>query len=417
MGQPRVCWRRRVGHACYRRPMANVGLVLSGGGARAAYQVGALRGLAAILRGWDTPFNIVTGLSAGAINGAAIGASADSFTAGVEALTETWMALTPESVYRTDTTSLTALGVRWLKDLTTGGVLGRSRANHLLDTSPLRELLTDKIDLGRAARHVQSGVLRGLAFSATNYLTGTTITFYDGAPELQPWVRYDRVAFRETLTTDHVMASAAIPVFFPPVMIDGKPFGDGGVRMTTPVSPAIHLGAEKIVAIGIRYARSHEQTLALNRDTRGDRVSAAQIAGVLLNALFLDSLDNDLERLQRINRTLSFVPEGVRKDALLRPIPALLLRPSEDLGRLAADEYERFPAMLRHLLRGVGGTGQKGWDLLSYLAFQPGYVGKLIELGENDTLARRAEIEAFFGAPPPPAGGRGAQGSAARAAS
>lgn len=379
--------------------MAHVGLVLSGGGARAAYQVGALRAIAEILSGVRTPFSIVTGLSAGAINGAAIGSGADDFARTVDALTETWLELTPESVYRTDTPSLAALGVRWLKDLTTGGVLGRSRSNHLLDTAPLRELLTHKIDLPRASRLVQRGVLRGLAFSATNYLTGTTITFYDGAPELKPWVRYDRVAFRETLTIDHVLASAAIPVFFPPVPIDGKPFGDGGIRMTTPVSPAIHLGAEKVLAIGIRYARTHEQTFELNRDTRAERVNAAQIAGVLLNALFLDSLDNDLERLNRINRTLGFVPESARREHpdMLRTIPALLLRPSQDLGRLAADEYDRFPVMLRHLLRGVGGTGQSGWDLLSYLAFQPGYVGKLIELGRSDTLARRAEIEAFFG--------------------
>lgn len=379
--------------------MAHVGLVLSGGGARAAYQVGALRALAEIVGGRATPFSIIAGLSAGAINGAAIASGADAFATATEQLTETWMGLTPETVYRTDTTSLAGLGVRWLKDLTTGGVLGRSRANHLLDTSPLRELLTRTLDLDRAALHVQSGLLRGLAVSATNYLTGTTVTFYDGSKELAPWVRNDRVAFHQTLTIDHVMASAAIPVFFPPVSIDGKPFGDGGVRMTTPISPAIHLGADKILGIGIRYARTRDQTLALNRDVRSERVSAAQVAGVLLNALFLDSLDNDMERLQRINRTLSYVPEGARRDSpdLLRQIPALLLRPSQDLGRLAADEYERFPAMLRHLLRGVGASGQSGWDLLSYLAFQPGYVGKLIDLGHADTLERRAEIEAFFG--------------------
>src|SRR6185503_12630912 len=246
--------------------------------------------------------------------------------------------------------------------------LGRSRANHLLDTAPLRELLDAKLDLARAATHVRSGALRALAFSATNYLTGTTVTFYDGAPELKPWARHDRIALRETLSIDHVMASAAIPVFFPPVFIDGKPFGDGGVRMTTPVSPAVHLGADKILGISIRYARSQEQTIAINRDTRRENVSAAQIAGVLLNALFLDSLDNDVDRLQRVNRTLSFVPDDARREHpdLLRRIPGLLLRPSQDLGQLAADEYVRFPAMLRHLLRGIGATGQSGWDLLSY---------------------------------------------------
>jgi NTE family protein len=199
------------------------------------------------------------------------------------------------------------------------------------------------------------------------------------------------------------MASAAIPIFFPPVSIDGKPFGDGGIRMTAPISPAIHLGADKIVTIGIRYFRSREKIVELNRETQADHVSVAKIGGVLLNALFLGSLDNDLERLFRINRTLGLIPDDVRRQHpdLLRPIPALSLRPSRDLGRLAESEYERFPAMLKHLLRGIGASGESGWDLLSYLAFQPGYVGKLIDLGYSDTLARRAEIESFFAAPHP----------------
>lgn len=379
--------------------MPNVGLVLSGGGARAAYQVGALRALAEMLDVVKSPFNILAGLSAGAINCAALGAGAEAFKETVAHLTDTWMSLTPDAVYRTDAAKLTSLGARWFKDLTTGGVLGASRANYLLDTQPLRELLTREIDLSQVQGHFDSGVLRGLAMSTTNYLTGTTVTFYDGAPDLKPWTRHDRIAFRERLSIDHVMASAAIPIFFPPVSIDGKLFGDGGVRMTTPVSPAVHLGSDKILAIGIRYFRTPEQTIALNRDMRAQSVSVARISGVLLNSLFLDSLDNDVERLQRINRTLSFIPDEVRRKNpdFLRTIPALVLRPSKDLGRLAADQYDKFPAMLRHLLRGIGATGDSGWDLLSYVAFQPGYVGKLIDLGYEDTRARRAEIETFFG--------------------
>ena len=392
-----------------------VGLVLSGGGARAAYQVGALRALAEIVGSTTSPFGVLAGLSAGAINSAAIAAGSDDFVRAAQGLTETWMSLTPEAVYRTDTLKLASIGARWIKDLTTGGVLGKSRSNYLLDTSPLRELLLRKIDLSLASQHLRSGRLHGLALSATNYLSGTTVTFFDGAPELQPWVRQDRIALRETLTIDHVMASAAIPLFFPPVSIDGQPFGDGGVRMTTPISPAVHLGADKILAIGIRYPRTIEQCVELNREARAGEISVAQIGGVLLNALFLDSLDNDLARLQRINRTLGLIPEGARRDDpdLLRRIPALLLRPSHDLGQMAADEYDRFPATLRHLLRGIGATGESGWDLLSYLAFQPAYVGKLIDLGHSDTLARRAEIEAFFEAP---ADGASASGFAAASA-
>jgi len=373
--------------------------VLSGGGARAAYQVGVLRALVEILGApQESPFSIITGLSAGAVNCAAIAAGAADFAGAVQRLTDTWMSLTPDAVYRTDAPRLTTLGLRWLKDVTTGGVLGESRAQYLLDTAPLRELLEKKIDLSRLQTHFDAGTLRGVALSATNYLTGTTVTFFDGVSSLTPWARYNRISEREPLTIEHVMASTAIPIFFPPISIEGRVFGDGGIRMTAPLSPAIHLGADRVLAIGIRYFRTTENIVALNRETRADGVSIAQIGGVLLNALFLDSLDNDLERLQRINRTLSLIPEQVRTTHpdSLRAIPALVLRPSRDLGRLAADQYEKFPAMLRHLLRGIGATGDSGWDLLSYVAFQPEYVGKLIELGFADTLAHRAEIETFF---------------------
>ncbi|HEX6244897.1 MAG TPA: patatin-like phospholipase family protein [Polyangiales bacterium] len=375
---------------------------MSGGGARAAYQVGAVRAILDICGRDSHPFDVYAGLSAGAINSATLASRADNFADAVEMLTNTWSSLTPDQVYRTEPRKFAGIGLRWFKDLTLGGAIGVGHANHLLDTAPLRELLGRRLDLSGIPGHVRSGALRGVAVSATNYLTGTIVSFFDGRPEIKPWVRYDRIAFRETLTLDHVMASAAIPMFFPPVSIEGRLFGDGGVRMTTPVSPVIHLGAEKILAIGIRYARSTEQTLQLNREMCAESVSIAQIGGVLLNALFLDSLDNDLERLQRINRTLSFVPEEMRTKHpdSLRRIPALSLRPSKDLGRLAADEYKRFPSTLRYLLRGIGATGDSGWDLLSYLAFQPGYVARLIELGYDDTMARRRELEAFFEAGP-----------------
>jgi NTE family protein len=381
--------------------MPNVGLVLSGGGARAGYQVGVLRALSELLRTKTTPFNILAGLSAGAINSMTLASRADDFPGAVGHLMDTWMSLAPHSVYRTDVPKLASVGARWFKDLTTGGALGKSQANYLLDTQPLRELLTSRLDTARIPGHIAAGILRGVAVSATNYATGTIISFFDGDPGLQPWGRSDRIARRDTLSVEHVMASAAIPMFFPPVTIEGRSFGDGGLRMTTPCSPAIHLGADKVLAIGVRYARSHAQAIALNDEPGTPAVSVAQIAGVLLNALFLDSLDDDLARLQRINRTLGFIPEQARQTNpdFLRRIPALLLSPSQDLGHLAADEYSKFPGMLRHLLRGIGATGESGWDLMSYLAFQPAYIGKLIELGYRDTHARRAEIEAFFAAP------------------
>ncbi len=381
--------------------MTNVALVLSGGGARAAYQVGAMRAISELHRCQANPFNILAGVSAGAINCTTLATMADDFSAGVKLLHETWMSLEPHLVYRTDPVTLSRLGARWLKDATTGGAFGASRANYLLDTQPLRELLRERLATGNIARHIASGNLRALAISATNYASGNIVTFFDGEASLKPWVRHARLSFREPITIEHVMASAAIPIFFPPVRVNGRSYGDGGLRMTSPASPAIHLGADKLLAIGIRHHRDDEETLELNEATSDEAVSAAQISGVLLNALFLDSMDDDIARLLRVNRTLGFVPEDARakNPDMLRRIPALLLSPSQDLGRLAADEYDKFPRMLRHLLRGIGATGESGWDLMSYLAFQPAYASKLIELGYHDTIARKEEIREFFSAP------------------
>lgn len=378
--------------------VTTLGLVLTGGGARAAYQAGALQALAEIADFDRTPFRVLTGVSAGAINAAFLAARADDFRAAARDLWDMWHRLETRQVYRSDVRNLASIGSRWARDLGLGGLLGAGNINYLLDTSPLREFLAARLDIARTAAHIASGRLRGVAVTATNYITGTAITFFDGAPEIQPWTRSSRLAVRTPLRLEHVLASAAIPVFFAPQAIDGVPFGDGCVRMTAPTSPAIHLGAERIIAIGIRYFRSGEQTVLMNQNLHAERVALAEIAGVLLNAVFLDSLEADLELLERINQTLSFLrPEDhATLPSQLRPIPALALRPSQDLGRLAGDQYANFPRMLRYLLRGIGATGASGWDLLSYLAFEPGYIDRLLELGHRDTMARKDEILAFL---------------------
>ena len=378
--------------------VTTLGLVLTGGGARAAYQAGALQALAEIADFDRTPFRVLTGVSAGAINAAFLAARAEDFRAAARALWDMWHGLGAQQVYRSDARNLTTIGTRWIRDLTMGGVFGAGNINYLLDTSPLRAFLAAHLQLDRVQGHIASGRLRGLAVSATSYLTGTAISFFDGAPEIHEWTRSTRLGLRTGLRLEHVLASAAIPVFFAPVQVDGVPFGDGCVRMTAPTSPAIHLGADRLIAVGIRYFRSGEQTVLMNQNLRADRVTLADIAGVLLNAVFLDSLEADLELLERINQTMAFVPaaDHPRMPHQLRPIPALALRPSQDLGRLAADQYDSFPRMLRYLLKGIGATGASGWDLLSYLAFEPGYIDRLLELGHRDTMARRAEIEAFL---------------------
>ncbi len=382
--------------------MSHVGLVLTGGGARAAYQVGAVKALAEIVGPGPIPFDVVSGISAGAINWVSLATGAEDFPRVAERLRATWASLTPDRVYRTGALRLASIGTRWMRDLSVGGLLGKSGINFLLDPSPLRALVEAGVPIGRMRRHLRNGRMRAVAVSATNYHTGAGVTFFEGAPEARPWTRSTRIGVRARITADHVMASAAIPVFFPPVRIGGSFYGDGCVRMHYPMSPAIHLGAERIVAVSQRWLRPGEETAAREAREKTAAMPLSEIAGVLLNAVFLDSLDSDLERLERINKTLALVPrERLRNGEVdVRTIPALVLRPSQDLGKLAGDQYRRFPKMLRYLLKGIGATGSSGEDLLSYLAFEPVYVKRVMDLGHADTLARREEIVEFLGGAP-----------------
>ncbi len=373
------------------------GLVLTGGGARAAYQVGALRAIAELHPG-STPFQVVAGTSAGAINSAAVAIHADDFPLGMSHLTSTWRSLTPDQVYRTDIRSVASIGASWIRQLSAGGWLGPAKVNALLDTAPLRRLLRRTLAMARIHDHVLSGRLLGAAVTATDYHSGTALSFFDGAPQLAPWSRSTRIGVLARLGVEHVLASSAIPIFFPPVTLRQGSFGDGCVRLSAPLSPAIHLGAERILAIGIRYFRTPAETSAQAQPGSHAPTSIAQIAGVLLNAIFLDSLEADIERLQRINATLALLgdEQRARMTHPLRRIPLLVLRPSRDLGGLAVEEYHSLPMTVRHLLKGIGATGESGWELVSYLAFEQTYIERLLELGYEDTYARRAELSAFF---------------------
>jgi NTE family protein len=376
----------------------SIGLVLTGGGARAAYQVGVIKALAEITGADQTPFSIMTGVSAGAINAAYMMSRADHFSIAAQGLWDLWAGLDSDRIYRSDAASIASLGAKWLGTLGMGGLIGRERANHLLDTQPLRQLLKQELHLDRLPRFYKNGILKGASVSVTNYLTGTAISFFDGDENTQTWIRSTRIGVRAPLTLDHVMASSAIPVFFPPVNLDGALYGDGCIRLTSPLSPAVHLGAEKIIAVGIRYMRSNDQIMELNQSLKRSELSIAEIGGVLLNAVFLDSLENDVERLERINQTLSVLSVEQRKSLAqpLRQVPLLVLRPSQDLGQLARGTLHEFPKMIRFLLQGLGAKEDKGWDLLSYLAFEKAYTTQLIELGYYDTIRKKDQIVEFM---------------------
>lgn len=379
---------------------ARAGLVLTAGGARAAYQAGVVKGISDILgdTGKRFPFPVLSGVSAGAINCGLLGSLRGTFANAAEYLYWLWSQIHSEQVMRTDVSSLTVLGARWLRDLSLGGLFGGGQSTFLIDSAPLKEFLSDKINFEAVYENLSEGRLYSFGITATSYLTGTAITFFDGNSQLQPWERNSRIGKRERLTLDHVLASASIPILFPPVKIENAFFGDGGIRLSAPLSPAIHMGAEKILVIGIRHERARGETTQINRDAEMAHVSLADIAGEMLNAAFFDTLDSDIERLRRINQTMALLSETQRSQhpQSLRPIPLLVIRPSEDLGKMASEQFRHFPRMLRYLLKGIGASGERGWDFLSYLAFDPAYTVRLLELGYQDALNQRDEIAEFL---------------------
>jgi NTE family protein len=342
------------------------------------------------------PFPVLAGASAGSITTAFLAAGADDFAAAVRRLVAFWSRIAPHDVFRTDLATLARVAFTWATDLALGGLAGRGRGKSLLVNGPLRDLLDERLDMRAVHDNIEAGRLRGLAVTTTNYRTNLAVTFFDGAADITPWGRSTRIGVRERLTIDHVMASSAIPVFFPAMPISGSYYADGCVRLTTPLSPAIHLGADRILAIGVRNAKPPATRAAPPPAIVEPYPTVAETAGMLLNALFLEALESDIERLERVNHTLSILPVDGLHDALpLRAMPLLVLRPSCDLADLAASAIARLPFVLQHLFRGLGVTDGVGADLLSYLAFDADYTGKLLEVGYSDTMARKAEILAF----------------------
>lgn len=393
------------------RPTPTTGLLLTGGGARAAYQVGVLQALAALRREHApsqtaNPFPIIAGTSAGAINAAALACGADDFDLAVQRMADVWWNFESRQVYQTDLLGVVRSGARWLGLMSLGWVLARwwrLKPRSLLDNAPLSQLLRELVPLQRLPQLIAQGQLQALAVSASSYSTGFHVTFFQGSESLQPWVRSKRLAVRTALTHEHLLASSAIPFIFPatPLALNGHTqyFGDGSMRQSAPIAPTIHLGAERVLVIGA--GRLQESRDAALQAGDGGYPSLAHIAGHALSSIFLDSLTVDLERIRRINQTLNLVPTEARQASALRPVELLVIAPSERLDQLAAHHVKALPAMIRSLLGGLGVSAQardvKGGALLSYLLFEAAYTRDLMRLGHADALRQRHDICRFFG--------------------
>lgn len=388
-----------------------IGLLLTGGGARAAYQVGVLEAIADLRRACGAsregnPFPIITGTSAGAINAAALACGADHFDRAVRRMANTWRQFHAHQVYGADSLSVMRSGARWLTLLSLGWALARwrrMRPRSLLDNTPLEQLLAQMVPLARLPRLIRQGHLQALAVTASSYSSGEHVTFFETQHPLQPWVRSQRKAARDRITHDHLLASSAIPFVFPakaiPVGDHIEYFGDGSMRQSAPIAPAIHLGAERILVIGA--GRMHEPKDDAGATPATSYPSLAQIAGHALSNIFLDALSVDIERVQRINQTLSLIPPERRAHSSLRPIELLVIAPSQRLDAVAARHVGDLPLPVRTMLGALGVssnmTDVRGAALASYLLFEAGYTQELMALGRADTLAQRDQVCRFFG--------------------
>jgi len=370
-------------------PRPTVGLVLTGGGARSAYQIGVLLALAELLPRARNPFQVIVGTSAGAVAASVLAAEAHHWRRAVAGLERVWANFRSGQVFHVDPPHMLRAGAHWVLALISGGMVLQPPKS-VLDNSPLRDLLGKHVDCPGIRRSIARGHLRAFALCSTSYSTGQSVAFFDGIESINDWSRVQRVGRRTELTLDHLMASVAIPLLFPPMKIDEDYFGDGAMRQLHPLSPAIHLGADRLLIVGVRARRAAGVTV--NR-LQALMPTPGEIFGYMLDTLFTDQIYGDLEQLERINTLVHAAPQAARGE---RVVETLMLAPSVDPREIAARHADEIPHGLRALLRVIGGRDPSGHQLSSYLTFEAGYTRALIELGYRDAMEARGALLAFM---------------------
>jgi NTE family protein len=361
--------------------MSRSALVLTGGGARAAYQLGVLKGISELLpRGASCPFQVITGTSAGAVNAIALATDPAHFRRTLSGLEDIWANFHVQQVFRTDTDTMLRSGLHLILSLLSGGLARPPHA--LFDNTPLWELLRQTLDFARIGPAIRDGNLHAIAISATSFTTANSVAFFDGADEIKPWRRASRYGTRVELTLAHLIASMSIPFLFRPVELGGEYYGDGAMRQTTPLTPAIHLGADRILVIGVSSPASAGASVPAKPKEPG----FGHMFGFMLDSLFWDGVYSDLDRIRAFNQF-----------GAPRQIEPLVIQPSEDLSVIAARHVGELPRSLRVLLRTMGSGKATGTQLLSYLMCEGAFAREIIELGVRDALARAAELRAFLG--------------------
>ncbi|MBN48564.1 patatin-like phospholipase family protein [Methylophaga sp. UBA3191] len=371
----------------------DVALVLPGGGARVAYQVGVIRALATLHknRGIQNPYRILCGTSAGAINAAALATRAEDFCEAADWLENLWLDLSPDSIYRSDWLGVVSNAWRLMMSLFNSGV-AVGKPVGLLDNAPLRQLLKNNLDFSAISRNISSGYLDALSVTAMNYTEGVSMSFFQGGPEHAGWQRWRRQGIPTPIDIAHVMASTAIPTIFPPQRIGRHYYGDGALRQLTPISPALHLGADKVLIIPANgHRREYSKPIR-----RVHSPAFGQIIGHLLNSAFVDAIETDIERLERINQLIRLMPEQDSfTEHQLKPIDALVISPSEDIDSLADDHIRHLPRSIRTFMRRTGGRYGGGVNIASYLLFTQSFTERLITLGYNDAMLQADELKRF----------------------